>query len=224
MSALVSVIIPVYNGERFLAAAIESVLGQNHRPLEVLVVDDGSTDGSAAIARAFGPPVTCLGQANAGMGGARNSGVNASRGDFIAFLDADDLWAPDKLRSQLKRLAEEPELDCVFGLVDHLQEGVAGRFEMRVSQAAAALVPGAMLIRRDSFFKVGLFSTRHRVGEFIDWYSRAQEAGLRSEIVQRVVLQRRVHGDNVSIRRADARSDYLHILKAALDRRRGGAS
>lgn len=102
----VSVVIPCYNGEAFLAEAIRSVLTQTHPPVEVIVVDDGSTDGSAGIAEAFGPPVSVVHQPNQGESIARNRGMEAAKGEWIAFLDADDVWVPTKLEQQ--RLAMEP--------------------------------------------------------------------------------------------------------------------
>jgi len=218
---LISVVIPVYNGERFLKAAVESVLDQDYIRLEVIVVDDGSTDSSGTIARSFDKPVTCISQVNAGLGAARNAGIQASRGEFLAFLDADDLWTSDKLASQVKRLNEVPELECIFGLVDHFQdEDISGRFVVNVAGAAVGPVAGTMLIRRESLERVGLFATDRRLGEFIDWWARARDAGLRYEILPQVALRRRVHGANMTITQSANHSDYLHVLKAALDRRR----
>src|SRR5262249_23296673 len=105
---LVSVIVPVYNGEKYLRFALESVVGQKHRPLEIIVVDDGSTDSSAAIAKGF-TEVRYLHQANAGVASARNTGLKAATGAFIAFLDQDDLWLPGKLDRQASFLHENAQ-------------------------------------------------------------------------------------------------------------------
>ena len=94
---MISCIVPVYNGERYLAETLQSILGQRVGPLEVIVVDDGSTDGTAGVARRFGSAIRVLHQTNAGPAAARNLGLSEARGDFVAFLDADDLWKPDKL-------------------------------------------------------------------------------------------------------------------------------
>src|SRR5690242_4967891 len=93
----VTCIVPVFNGERYLGEALDSIFAQGHQPLEVLVVDDGSTDGSAAVAKSYGDRVRYFFQPNAGPAAARNLGLEAARGEFIAFLDADDLWHRDKL-------------------------------------------------------------------------------------------------------------------------------
>jgi glycosyltransferase involved in cell wall biosynthesis len=105
----VSVVIPAYNAERFVAAAIESVLAQTFKDLEVIVVDDGSRDGTGAIAARFGEPVRYLRQDNAGVAAARNRGIRESRGGLTAFLDADDTWRSDKLEKQLAALETQPQ-------------------------------------------------------------------------------------------------------------------
>lgn len=105
---VVSVVMPAYNAERFVDEAVESVLTQSHQRLEVIVVDDGSTDGTGARVRAYGDQVRYLRQANAGAGAARNRGVEAATGDYVAFLDADDLWRPEKLEVQLEIATRNP--------------------------------------------------------------------------------------------------------------------
>ena len=115
--ALVSVIIPVRNGEAYLGAAIESVLAQTIPPLETIVVDDSSTDGSARVARSFGERVRYTSQPRGGSAAARNRGIQLARGNFFGFLDADDVWLPEKLAIQTAAFAADPELDLAFGLV-----------------------------------------------------------------------------------------------------------
>ena len=106
---LVSVIIPVHNGGRYLRAALESVFAQTYRPFEVIVVDDGSTDDSGVIAQSF-HDVRYIHQANQGVAAARNNGIEAARGEFFAFLDQDDLWTPEKLKLQIAYLLSHPDL------------------------------------------------------------------------------------------------------------------
>src|SRR5687768_9695612 len=114
---LVSVIVPVHQGERYLGEAVESVLAQTYAPIELIVVDDGSTDRSADIARGFGPVVRYVYQVNAGQSAARNHGVRLARGPLLAFLDDDDSWSPGKLALQVAALASDPCLEAVFGHV-----------------------------------------------------------------------------------------------------------
>jgi len=111
---LVSVIVPVYNGEPFLYSALESILVQDYYPLEVIVVNDGSTDNTAAILKSFAN-VTHISQENRGVAAARNKGIAVSRGDVIAFLDADDFWPCDRLTHTLMYLEQNPEIGYVLG-------------------------------------------------------------------------------------------------------------
>ncbi len=224
--AMVSVVIPTLNGERYLGAAIDSVLGQDHRPVEIIVVDDGSTDGTARIARSF-PEVTYLRQDHAGIGAARNLGVTRSGGGLLAFLDHDDLWEPGKLELQLRALERDPSLEAVLGhVIEFVSPDVEPDEVARLRPAlerAPGVNPGAMLIRRESFDRVGPFEIRWTVAEWIDWYARAQERGLRVEMLPDVVLRRRLHGRNQGIREARSRVQYVQAVKAALDRRRAEA-
>jgi glycosyltransferase involved in cell wall biosynthesis len=219
----VSAVIPVFNGERHLAAAIESVLLQRPRPLELIVVDDGSTDGSAAVARRF-PEVRYHHQGNGGIGAARNRGLALARGAFVAFLDADDVWTQGKLARQLEAFAVDPTLDIVSGHVEQflspeLDEAVARRI-----RPPDGLLPGhafgAMLIRRAAFDRVGPVSTVREKAECVDWCLRASDLGLRLRMLPDVVLRRRLHAANHGLGRRDGLADYAAALKASLDRRR----
>ena len=223
----VTVVIPMYNARRYVADAIESVLGQVAKPAEVIVIDDGSTDASAEAVAPFGDAIRLVRQDNAGIGGARNRGVALASQTLLAFLDADDRWTPDKLACQTQSLEREPTLDLVLG---HVRQFASPDIEssvmagIRVPEGAMpGYVAGTMLIRRSAFDRVGLFKVDCRVGEFVDWYLRAMESGLRVKVLADVVLWRRIHDANQGIRHRDAAADYHHILKASLDRRRPGA-
>jgi len=217
----VSVVIPAYNAERFLAEAIESVLAQAYEPLEIIVVDDGSTDATAAITRRFAPAVVCIGQPNAGIGAARNRGVDAAGGELLAFLDADDLWTPGRLRRQVDQIASGSPVDMVFGMVEaFVDQGHVGTFLHEVPPPGPGYLAGAMVVRRDTFRRVGPFATDVKVGEFIDWYARATDLGLTAMALPEVVLRRRLHDSNTGIRERDSRLDYARVLRSALARRR----
>jgi len=222
---LISALIGVYNGAPYLGEAIDSVFAQSYRPLELIVVDDGSTDGSAEVARRYGGSLTYGYQENAGNGAARNHAARLASGDIFAFLDADDIAPPNRLALQSEALAADPELDVVFG---HAREFVSPELtaEQRagVRPAASAPLPwisaNLMLIRRESFDRVGPFSESLRVGVTVDWCARAVDAGLKSLMLPDVVLERRLHLTNNGIRERASKSQYAHVLKAALDRRR----
>jgi glycosyltransferase involved in cell wall biosynthesis len=223
-TTLVSAIIPVYNGERYLAEAIESVLAQTYRPLEVIVINDGSTDGSETVAKRFGPAIRYYAQPNEGLGATRNRGANLAQGHFIAFLDADDLWVADKIERQMDYLAYDPTLDIEFGYIQkfytpeleaELIKKITYAEEVMQGQSAVTL-----LLKRASFFRAGLFETGWKVGEFIDWYLKAEEKKLKSVMLPEILTKRRLHDTNMGTRERNHRNDYLRILKASLDRRR----
>lgn len=213
----VSVILPVCNGEPFLAEALGSVLGQTRAPDEVLVVDDGSTDRSAEIARSFAS-VRVLQQPNGGQASALNAGVARSQGDFLAFLDADDRWLPNKLALQLGAFTEEPELELVFGHARQLAEHPA--WSRQRGQVLPARLPSALLLRRAAWQKVGPFSSQWALGSVIEWSARADDLGLRTKLLEHVVYERRIHGRNSSLVHAAPAREYAKMLKALLDARR----
>jgi glycosyltransferase involved in cell wall biosynthesis len=193
------------------------VLAQSPRPDEVIVVDDGSSDATADVARSFGPPVRCVVQAASGIGAAVNRGVREASGGLLAFLDADDLWTLEKLGLQLAVLGEHPALDAVFGHAQNFRAD--GTVEARMS----GLIRGTMVVRREAFDRVGPFAD-WRLGEFIDWYARAVDLGLATLTLPDVVLLRRVHDANTGVTRRDERDEYTRVLKSVLDRRRAEPS
>lgn len=224
--ALISVIIPAYNAARYLGAAIDSVLAQGWQALEIIVIDDGSTDHCVQVAQHYQPLVQCVQQPNCGPGAARNRGIRIAQGEFLAFLDADDLWLPGKLESQMADLDAHPALDMVFGQVEQFispELTPEQQPAFPTQPIMAGLHVGAMLIRRPSFARVGEFATTWTIGEFIEWYGRAQTLGLQAASLPQVVMRRRLHTTNLTRRTQDRRGDYLKILKAQLDEKRGRA-
>ena len=220
---LLSVVIPVYNGEKYLAEAITSVLKQSYRPIEIIVVDDGSTDASLRIAQGFGDAVRCHTQPHAGAASARNRGVGLAAGEYLAFLDADDLWAEKKIERQMA-IALEGAADIVFTYIRNfvspeLSDDVKNKIECR-AEAMAGFSPTTLLIAHAAFHRAGPFDTSWRVGEFIDWYSKARDTGLKTAVVEEVLALRRLHDGNQGVVNRDARSDYLRIVKASTERRR----
>jgi glycosyltransferase involved in cell wall biosynthesis len=214
---LVSVVIPAWNAAAFLGEAVSSVLEQDGANVEAIVVDDGSSDETAAVAARFGAAVRVLQQPHAGIGASRNRGVDAARGGLIAFLDADDVWPPGKLRLQRAALEANPALDMVFGHAVEFRD--AGEEAPQVP----AMLPGTSLIRIACFHRVGQFREDLRVGEFIDWMVRARDVGLRLAVLNAVCLRRRLHERNTG-RTTENRADYAKVVRAALQRKRGVSS
>ena len=217
--------IPAWNAERYLGEAIESVLGQTVPVDSIVVVDDGSTDTTVAVARRY-PSVRVIQQAHAGAGAARNRGVTDTTEARLAFLDADDIWAPRKLEHQLPRL-EEPGVDVVFGLVQNfLSPDMADEldridFERRPLRGFS---PSALVVSRVAWEHVGPFATGEPLTDWVDWYLRLQERDIGVAVVGEVVVHRRVHGGNETMRDPLARTAYVRLVKHALDRRRRQAT
>lgn len=219
----VSVIIPVYNAERYLAEAIRSVLGQDYGDVEIVVVDDGSTDRSVEVAQRF-EQIRLIRQENLGPGAGLNTGIAHARGELIAFLDADDKWEPATLARRVARFDDDPNLDMTHGAAieffsPELGSGVS-MADRSVHRPVAARLGGATMIRREALDRVGLVDTKLRLGAWMDWLMRADEAGLKVERHDDLVLHRRIHDDNLVTREAGSKGDYVKLLKRALDRRR----
>jgi glycosyltransferase involved in cell wall biosynthesis len=221
---LVSVVIPVYNGEKYLHEAIESVLAQTYPNTEIIVIDDGSTDRSAEIAQKLSSVVKYHYQSNAGTGAARNHGVEVARGSFFSFLDADDLWLQDKLNIQMSALRNKPETEIVFGHVKQFYSPELDEVTRSKIRCPNEVMPGylpyTMVIQRDAFFRVGLFESNWRVGQDVSWIMRAQEQKLKMLMLPDLIYMRRLHKDNKGITHRPFIKDRVRILKAALDRRR----
>lgn len=204
---MVTVVIPVYNGKRFLQETMESVFAQTFRDYEVICVNDGSTDGSAALLETYGERVKVVHQTNAGQSAARNTGVQQAKGKYIAFLDQDDRWYPSNLEQQVAVLTSAPDVVLVHCNYDRVDA------EGRMLQAGAALVerasalasplglligealvfPSAMLVRRDVFQRVGGFDPELRGFEDFDLIARLKQQG-RFVLLNESGMAYRLHG------------------------------
>lgn len=224
----ISVIIPVFNNEAYLAEAIESVIAQTIAPFEIIVVDDGSTDGCADLAKKFIPQIRLLRQSNKGISAARNTGIKAANGDYLAFLDADDVWTSRKLEHQIEFLEKHPETEMIFGTVQQFispELSVDHQNKLRPElKIMPGLVPGASLVRRDNFLRVGFFNETLTLGEFLDWFSRAIDLGLQYSITDFIVLHRRIHTTNAGITKKKSVNEYTRILRDALKRKRDASN
>jgi glycosyltransferase involved in cell wall biosynthesis len=229
---LVSVIIPVHNGARFLPEALASVAAQGYAAVETIVLDDGSTDGSGDIATST-QGVRCIRQERQGPAATRNSGVASSAGVFLAFLDADDLMPPTKLTRQVGHLQANPDIACVLGRQElRVEPGIDPPAWAKAPGAADLIAPMSMVVRRRAFDIVGPFDEelgRGR-GSFApgtapdasdgDWQLRLLEAGLGVAVLDEVVLFRRLHGGNLTYDAAGLRRANFEALKARAQRRR----
>lgn len=223
-TAPVSVVLPVRDGERYLAEALDSVLGQVPAPCEVVVVDDGSKDRSVAIAEAADGPVRVIRTPPRGVWPATNRGIADVSAPLLAFIDADDRWTPGRLAEQVAVLDADPQMDAVGGQVASFYSPDLSTEERHRRRATEALldgfVMGAIVFRRAAFEQVGPFDEEQRLGGLIDWWARAQDVGLRVHHLDRVTLERRIHAANTTTVTPDLPAQYARALKLSLDRRR----
>jgi glycosyltransferase involved in cell wall biosynthesis len=226
---LVSCVVPAFNAARFLGEALDSILAQTHPAVEVIVVDDGSTDETAAIAAAYASRLRLIRQENRGPAEARNRGLACAQGDYVAFLDADDLWLPDKLARQMARFRARPELDfCVTGIqnfwMDELSEEAARFQGHRFMEVLPGYVLQTLAARRTLFDIVGGFDPARQPSEDVDWFLRALDRGSTHEVLPDLLVRRRLHAGNLTRGDLASRPVLLQAVWASHRRRRGPPS
>ena len=218
---LISVIIPVYNGEKYISEAIENILRQEYPVLEIIVVDDGSTDKTAEVVNNLSVDVRYFSQQNAGPSAARNKGIKEASGKYIAFLDVDDLWPENNLNVLAEKLEKEKGSDVVRGYSQLFKDdSKGGKDYLGNPEESYRYYIGAGLYRRDVFNKVGLFDWRLIYGEDTDWYNRAKELRITIEWLDEVTLYVRRHGENMTEGKNILELNRLNTFKKILDRDR----
>lgn len=221
----VSVIIPVFNGEKYLAGAITSVLNQDVAHKEVIIVDDGSTDQTLKIAERFVPLVRIIRQANKGAAAARNTGISESCGHYLEFLDADDLWLPDHTDFLLDTLEQNPDYDMVTGTLEQfISPELLSSGEHHLREELKEMPghhPGCMLISREAFDSVGPFNETLQLAEVVDWFARVVHQGLKALHTNKLVYKRRIHNTNQGVLKKQYMKDYTSVLRDKLNRERG---
>jgi glycosyltransferase involved in cell wall biosynthesis len=222
---LVTCIVPVFNSERFLGEALDSILAQGYPHREILVVDDGSTDDTPSVLDAFRSQVQVLRQENAGPSVARNRGMEEGRGAYFAFLDSDDLWVRDKLRLQLECLAEDPDLGFCAGHVEsfwipELEDEARRLRDHPYHRERPHFIPSTIMVRRGVVERIGGFDPELRHGEDTDWVMRMMADGVRHEMVPKLLVRRRQHGTNLTRQQPPTHEHLAALLKRNLDRGR----
>lgn len=227
MNSDISVVIPAYNQGRFLPQAVESALGQTCPPLEVIVIDDGSTDDTSARLASYRDRVRVVRQPNQGVAATRNHGARQARGELLAFLDADDVWLPAKLERQCRRLRDDPglglvhcgvaETDAAGNVLRTRLDGLEGFVaeEMLLFRRPVILGGGSgVVIRRALFEELGGFDTRLSTSADWDLYFRAARRR-RVGFVPEVLLRYRLHGSNMHRDFRVMEHDMLHAYAKA---------
>ncbi|NBC67172.1 MAG: glycosyltransferase [Bacteroidetes bacterium] len=222
----ISVIIVVKNGEKYLSDAIESVLNQTYLPSEILVVDGDSADRTAEIAQSF-EEVTYIKQQNEGLAAARNTGINNAVGEWIAFLDHDDLWVSNKLELQVKRFEEMNDLQYCYGLVQlFVEEGVQlrnGFDESHFKEQLKGRTPGTLMARKKLFDEIGGFDTAYSIACDVDWFTRAADYKINGAFLEETLLHKRVHASNLSSKVETNRREIFRVIKNSINRQQNSA-
>ncbi|MCX7670337.1 MAG: glycosyltransferase [Anaerolineae bacterium] len=210
----ISVITVVRNGARYLAQALDSILQQNYAPLQMIIVDGQSTDGTDRIARSY-PGVLYIEQPTLGLARARNLGVRHADGEFIAFLDHDDIWLPDKLIQQVGFMLQHPTIawstTWFTWFADNIDE-LSPVHRKRLFTLQTAPTPSALVARRTAFVENGLFDEDLTVACDSAWFARARQRGLPHAQIPRVLLRKRLHTANLSLQVGRYRAEWLQVL------------
>jgi glycosyltransferase involved in cell wall biosynthesis len=223
----ISVIVPVFNTERYLAEALESLFAQTLAPAEIIVVDDGSTDSTPTIARRYAGRIRYVRQENAGSSAARNHGLRLAQGAMITFLDADDRYLPTKLERQWRRFLDRPELDlCVCEVTDFDTPDLPAPVRKepfvplsRPGQVATWLVRRTLLDRTGGFLEDPRLS--HAEGTEI--FTRVRESGAVIDLLAEPLVERRLHDANKTTQRERHLDSIAHLMKMRLDRKRSNS-
>jgi glycosyltransferase involved in cell wall biosynthesis len=221
MNPLISCIVPTHNGARYLGQTLDSLVAQTWRPLEILVVDDGSTDESAAIAAAFGAPVRVTTLAAGNPVVARNHGIRSARGEFLSFLDHDDLCNPEKLALQMAAFEADPALDVCVGMVQRFHQPTERHPRLPVGAPVPGYLTITMLARRRAFERTGLLDPSCFYSDSAEWFLRAHERGIAVRLLDATLVYHRDHAGSRSVTHGEeARRDFLRLIKSKLDRER----
>ena len=220
----VSVIMTVHNGEKYLHESINSILSQTRKVDEIIIVNDGSTDGTSDVLAQFNDKILVLNQEKSGIARGWNRGVQSATGFYISFLDSDDYWPTNKIERQLGIMSSNSEISISFGYVKQFYSPELSAEERIVKRCPEKPEPGfssgTMLIRKKDFMSVGLFNPKWSKGIFSDWFLRAKDLDLSMHMDKTTFLYRRIHLNNHGILKREKYNDYVRMLKESLDRRR----
>jgi len=220
---LISIIIPVYNGARFIPDTLKNILEQTKPPLEIIVIDDGSVDGTGDIVKSTYPDIRYRFQDNQGPAAARNAGLKIARGNAIAFQDIDDLWPENKLELQATYLIQNPMVNIVLGQTQIYIQKTNSTGEHNYDKYKnpwPSLSFGSALIRKSVFETVGVLDETLKFAEDVDWFLKAKEFGVNIQFLDETVLFYNRHGDNMTKEIISDKKHFITALKHSLNRRR----
>ncbi len=224
INPLVSIIIPAYNQGKYIHKALSSIFTDSYSPKEVIVVNDGSTDNTAEIVAAF-PNIQYIYQKNQGVSVSRNTGINASKGAFIAFLDSDDIWIPGRLKYSIEYFLNHPDIEYVLGKQQmFLEKGCTKPQHIKpewLERPQSASNPGVLMTKRVCFEKIGLFNPDYVSGEDTEWLLRANEANIKMARISLTVINRRIHNTNLSVNSvSNLKSTVFKMMRESIRRQK----
>jgi glycosyltransferase involved in cell wall biosynthesis len=217
--SMVSVVIPTYNRQDLIMEAVESVLNQVYEDFELIVVDNFSSDQTLdRLYEIKDPRVKILTEQRRGASFARNTGTKHAQGQFLAFLDSDDLWLPEKLAVQVGEIQSLPRGSIVFSQYSEFFNEQP-KVRRILSGGPPNLSVITMMIRTEDFHAVGLFDESLKAGEFLEWYARAINLGMNISKLDTILSLRRIHSGN-SVANARQAKDYLEACRTIIKHRR----
>ncbi|MEM1167879.1 MAG: glycosyltransferase [Cyanobacteria bacterium P01_H01_bin.35] len=220
---LVSVIIVVKNGERYLQNAIDSILNQTYSNYEIIVIDGSSTDNTPKIAQSY-PQIRYFVQDSKGIANAYNQGIELGKGELIAFLSHDDTWTSDKLETQVIYMSEHPEIGYTVAKVNFfLEPGHSPpsgfRTELLEGEHIGKIME-TLVVRKTLFEKIGKLNPEFAVAEDVDWFARANDAQIPMAVMPKVLLNKRVHDTNLSLNSQQNTQNLLKLIRNSIQRKR----
>ena len=224
----ISVIIPAFNAEKTLPETLDSILAQTRKADEVIVVNDGSTDGTEKVASQHPLAPAVISTVNRGAAAAINEGIHHSHGELLAFVDADDLWEANKLELQENRYNEKPAVDIVLTYMESfvcssVPESSSRNLVFKSGPQPGYLL-GTMLCHRNVFNRLGSMDVSLKTGYFIEWFDRAKTAGVSFCMLPDVLMKRRIRPGTLSQRSANQNNlsnDFVEIARRSILRKRG---
>lgn len=220
---IVSVIVVVKNGELYLHKAIESILAQTYQAFEIIVVDGQSTDSTEKIAKSF-QQVRYVLQTGQGIANAYNQGIDAARGEFIAFLSHDDTWTPNKLNTQVNYLIQHPEIQYTVAKVKFVLEAghsIPPGFKTELlSGVHVGCIMETLVVRKTLFTAIGKLNPEFTVAEDVDWFARAKDNNIPMAVIPEVLLHKHIHNTNLSLNSTVNNQNLLKIMRQSIARKR----
>jgi len=223
-TAMISAIVPVYNGERYIQETLESIFAQTYRPLEIIVIDDGSTDRTPVLVERYHKKVRYVRHDNCGVAATRNRGATESTGDYIAFLDSDDLWHKEKLEKQITYLNLHSGLDlCVTHTENFWSEDVPE--DQRLDTGCPDSMPGfslsTLMATRYGVKRVGNFNPQLNRASATEWFLRARDMGLTVGVLPEILVRRRLHMNNITrTKPEESQRQYLELIHQKIKKMR----